>query len=132
MPQANQRRTKRSTIVAEAKHFVKEVAARLSQDEDKVISESNARIAIQSIKGQCAALDLKLMKAETANDLAIVELGNAKYPTKAIKDPDAYITKIKDCELALQKSVEDIEEIERSLDYFEAMLDEFAGTKEKK
>ena len=58
------RRTKRSTIIAEAKHSVKEVAARLSQDEDKIITESNARIAIQSIKGQCAALDLRLMKAE--------------------------------------------------------------------
>ena len=126
------RRTKRSTIIAEAKHFVKEVAARLSQDEDKIITESNARIAIQSIKGQCAALDLRLMKAETANDLAIKALGDAKYPTKAIKDPDKYIENIKDCEMALQKSIEDIEEVERSLDYFEAMLDEFAGTKEKK
>lgn len=127
----NTRRTKRSTIVAEAKHFVKEVAARLSQDEDKVISESNARIAIQSIKGQCAALDLKLMKAETANDQAIQRLGDAKYPTSVISDPDKYIENIKDAELSLQKSIEDIEEIERSLEYFESLLDEFAGKKDK-
>ena len=126
------RRNKRSTIIAEAKHFVKEVAARLSQDEDKIITENNARIAIQSIKGQLASLDLRLMKAETANDQAIINLGNAKYPTTTIKDPDRYIENIKDAEVALQKSVENIEEIEASMDYFEALLEEFAGTKAKK
>lgn len=125
------RRNKRSTIIAEAKHFVKEVAARLSQDEDKVITESNARIAIQSIKGQLAALDLRLMKAETANDQAVISLGNAKYPITAITNPDQYIENIKDAEVALQKSVENIEEIEASMDYFEALLDEYAGTKKK-
>lgn len=127
-----QRRNKRSTLVAEAKHFVKEVAARLSQDDDKVITQSNARIAIQSTKGQLASLDLRLMKAETANDQAVIDLGNAKYPIVAIADPDKYIENIKDAEVNLQKTVEDITEIEASMDYFEALLDEFAGTAEKK
>lgn len=127
-----QRRNKRSTLVAEAKHFVKEVAARLSQDDDKVITQSNARTAIQSLKGQLASLDLRLMKAEAVNDQAVINLGNAKYPTVVITDPDKYIEHIKDTEVALQKSVEDIAEIEASMDYFEALLDEFAGPVEKK
>jgi len=115
----------RNATIAQGKHFVKEVIARLKQDDDKAIAEKNARIAIQSVKGQLSALDWKLIKAEGELEKAQGNLHNATYPIVEIESPEDYIKGIKDAKFVCDTATEDYDQLKESIEYFQKLLDKF-------
>lgn len=105
--------------------FVKEVMARLKGDDDKVVAERNHRLANAAVKGQLSSLDGKLVEAEVSLEKANEELKAAKYPTTLISDSSSYIRNIDAKQQKADEALEELEDIQSSIEYFNGLYKEF-------
>jgi hypothetical protein len=111
--------------MSKIKSYAKELGARLTGNQDKVIIETNYRKATAAVKGQQASLESELVNAE--GDLADAEdrLKDAKFPTTKISDQQSYIRTIISQQSAVDAAQARVENVKASLDFQKKLLAEF-------
>lgn len=109
----------------EVKSFVTETLARLKGDNDKVIAERNYRKANSAVKGQLSSLESKKVDAEVSLEEAVEKLNSAKYPTSLIKDNSEYIRSIANRQDKVNEAKDNLEDINKSIEYFQNLYGEF-------
>lgn len=105
--------------------FVKEVVARITGDEDKVIAEKNYRKATSAIKSQINNLEASLVDKEDNLEEAKEALAVAKYPTVLITDRDEYASNILMKRNDVIDAEDDLQETKDKIEYFKTILKEF-------
>lgn len=109
--------------VKQGVYFAKEVIARLTKDQDKVVANKNARLAIAALTAQTAALTGSIVNQEMAVEAAEEALGNAHFPTVLIASPQAYCDNITYYQNALDNANDDLETLVKSQASFQKLLD---------
>jgi hypothetical protein len=109
------------------KTFADLVVARLTGDDAKVKAiriEKKAKSAFQS---QIAALNAKIVDAEMHVEEALDKLNNTIVPDADITDGKAYVERIVDAQDNLDEKNEELDQLKRSLEYFESLFKEKFG-----
>jgi seryl-tRNA synthetase len=113
------------TKVKKGQSFAKEILAKLKGDDPAALSEKIARKAISAVEGQLAALRAKEVDLENEVEDSLEALHNAKYPTTVFTNNQSYIQNIQSYKLRFDESSEKLQEVRKSIIYFESMLASF-------
>lgn len=115
--------------MSNVKSYVKQVLAKLTGDQDKVVAEKNYRKATSAMRGQIAAMESKIVDAEEDTHTKKEALDNVKYPVKAISElygsQERYVEAIVEAQDELTQSESNLQELKDSKTYYENLLKEF-------
>lgn len=103
------------------KNFVKQLTARLKQDQDAVVVLKNQRKADSAINSQLAALESKVVDLEEVVENRVEALNDAKYPTTLITDNKRYVDNIVRAKEALDNAQADLESAKESIVFFKKL-----------
>ena len=109
------------TMSQKVKNFVKQLTARLKQDQDAVVVLKNQRKADSAINSQLAALESKVVDLEEVVENRVEALNDAKYPTTLITDNKRYVDNIVRAKEALDNAQADLESAKESIVFFKKL-----------
>jgi len=96
-------------------NFAKEVIALLKGDEEQKVAVRNERKAHSAIKSQIASLESQIVDREFAVEESVEALKLARYPTKDIKDPKAYLKEVLTAKLLVENLELELEDSKQFL-----------------
>ena|SRR3990167_5529290 len=106
--------------------YLKEITARLKSDDAGVIAALNERKSLSATKGSIAALEANIVDQEELVKDAEEALKDAKYPTTKITDNGSYLMKIQITQESLDNAKEELDNTNKSLVYWNALVKEFS------
>lgn len=105
-------------------NFVKQLTARLKQDQDTVVVLKNQRKADSAINSQLAALESRVVDLEETVENRTEALNDAKYPTTLITDNKRYVDNIVRAKEALDNAQSELDSAKESIVFFKQLQKE--------
>jgi hypothetical protein len=112
------------TFMQKTTNFVKQLTARLKQDQDTVVVLKNQRKADSAINSQLAALESRVVDLEETVENRTEALNDAKYPTTLITDNKRYVDNIVRAKEALDNAQSELDSAKESIVFFKQLQKE--------
>lgn len=112
------------TTTQKITNFVKEVTARLKQDQNAVVVLKNQRKADSAINSQLAALESRVVDLEETVENRTEALNDAKYPTTLITDNKRYVESIIMAKEDLDDAQTALDDAKESIAFFQQLQKE--------
>lgn len=112
------------TTTQKITNFVREVTARLKQDQDAVVVLKNQRKADSAINSQLAALESRVVDLEETVENKTEALNDAKYPTTLITDNKRYVDNIVRAKEVLDDAQTELASARESIVFFQQLQKE--------